>query len=144
MTNPSSPFFLKTAAAITTVMLITLSGCSYNKTSDAGNTDIKQYQTSLGKVFTDSKGMSLYTFAKDKYNVSNCNNGCAVKWPPLYVKNAQTSNIASGRFSVITRSDNSKQWALDGKPLYKWFKDKRPGDTTGNGIKSVWFIAKSK
>jgi len=139
MTNPSSPFLVKTAATLTAVIAITLSGCSYNKTSTGNNSDIQQYQTSLGKVFTDNKGMSLYTFAKDKYNTSNCNNGCAVKWPPLY---AQKNTVSSGRFSVITRSDNSKQWALDGKPLYKWFKDKKPGDTTGNGIKSVWFIAK--
>ena len=139
MTNPSSPIFFKTAATLTAVLALTLSGCSYNKTSASSNSDIQQYQTSLGRVLTDSKGMSLYTFAKDKYNISNCNNGCAVKWPPLY---AQKNSVASGRYSIITRSDNTKQWALDGKPLYKWFKDKKPGDTTGNGIKSVWFIAK--
>ncbi len=139
MRNPSSPFFFKIATTLTAVTVITLSGCSYNKTSASNTPYIQQHQTSLGKIFTDSKGMSLYTFTKDKYNTSNCNNGCAVKWPPLY---AQKNSVASGRFSVITRLDNSKQWALDGKPLYKWFKDKKPGDTTGNGIKSVWFIAK--
>ena len=141
MTNPSVAFYLKTTSALVAAFAITLSGCSSYNQTNAGSTPtaIQQHQTNLGNVLTDNSGMTLYTFIKDKYKLSNCNNGCAAKWPPLF---AQKNSVNSGRFSVITRADNSKQWALDGKPLYKWFKDKKPGDTTGNGVKSVWFVAK--
>jgi len=121
-----------------TAIILTFSGCSY-KQSNATNPTINQHQTNLGTVLTNRAGMTLYTFSKDISNVSNCNNGCAIKWPPLLANN---KSVANGRFSIITRSDNHKQWALDGKPLYTWIKDKQPGDTTGEGIKSLWHVAK--
>ncbi len=123
--------------AVITIALIS-SGCS-NYSTNTSPQAVQQHHTNLGNVYTDNLGMTLYTFKKDKYNVSNCNNGCAVKWPPLSV---HESAKGKGSFSIITRADNSKQWALNGKPLYRWFKDKKPGDTTGEGIKSVWYVAK--
>jgi predicted lipoprotein with Yx(FWY)xxD motif len=27
-------------------------------------------------------------------------------------------------------------------PLYLWVKDEKPGDTTGDGVNSVWHVAK--
>ena len=124
--------------AAMSIALIT-SGCSNNKSTSARPQSIQLSHSNLGNIYTDNAGMTLYTFKKDKLNVSNCNNGCAVKWPPLL---ATSNTKGNGRFSVITRADNSKQWALNGQPLYRWFKDKKPGDTTGHGIKSVWHVAK--
>ncbi|MGH8849358.1 MAG: COG4315 family predicted lipoprotein, partial [Casimicrobiaceae bacterium] len=40
------------------------------------------------------------------------------------------------------RDDGSKQWAYDGKPLYHWSKDKKPGDMTGDGFNGVWHAVK--
>ena len=45
-------------------------------------------KTADGKIFTDAKDMTLYTFDKDANGVSNCNDGCAVKWPPLMAADA--------------------------------------------------------
>ena len=100
---------------------------------------IHTMDTASGQILTDAKGMSLYTFDKDTDGVSNCNDGCAVKWPPL-----TAAADASGKkdYSVITRADGSKQWAYKGAPLYTWFKDKAAGDMTGDGVKGVWHIAK--
>jgi predicted lipoprotein with Yx(FWY)xxD motif len=41
---------------------------------------------------------------------------------------------------VITRSDGTFQVTLDGKPLYYYAKDTKPGDTTGEGLNSVWYV----
>lgn len=30
------------------------------------------------------------------------------------------------------------QWADDGKPLYTYVDDKKPGDVTGDGKNEVW------
>lgn len=97
-------------------------------------------QTSSG-VLTNPAGMTLYTFDKDAVDSgkSVCNGDCAVKWPPLM---ASTSDKASGNYSIITRDDGSMQWAYKGKPLYLWFKDQKPGDTTGDGVNNVWRTAK--
>ena len=92
-------------------------------------------------VLTDSKGMTLYTFDKDPAGAgrSVCNGRCAANWPPLA---AAADAKAHGRYTVITRDDGTKQWAYDGKPLYLWVKDKKPGDRTGDGFRNVWHVIK--
>ena len=77
------------------------------------------------------------TFDKDGVNQSNCNDQCAVNWPPLL---AGSSDVGRGDFSVLTRADGRKQWALVGKPLYFWSKDVRPGDTTGDNVNGTWHV----
>lgn len=84
-------------------------------------------------------GMSLYVFDKDSDGKSVCNGECAVKWPPLI---AGASDIASGDYGIVQRDDGRRQWAYKGKPLYLWFKDQKPGDTSGDGVNNVWHIAK--
>ncbi len=92
-------------------------------------------------VLTNSDGMTLYTFDKDPADAdkSVCNGECAMKWPPLI---AAAGEKASGSYSIISRDDGAKQWAFKGKPLYLWFKDQKPGDTTGDGVLNVWHTAK--
>jgi predicted lipoprotein with Yx(FWY)xxD motif len=92
-------------------------------------------------VLTDHNGMTLYTFDKDTAGSgkSVCNGPCATNWPPLM---AAESDKAAGDYSIITRDDGSKQWAMKGKPLYHWAKDVKPGDKTGDGFNKVWQVAK--
>jgi predicted lipoprotein with Yx(FWY)xxD motif len=90
-------------------------------------------------VVTNAAGMTLYVFDADTAGKSACNGPCAANWPPLL---AQDSDQASGDYTIITRDDGKKQWALKGKPLYAWTKDQKPGDKTGDGFKNIWHVAK--
>jgi len=92
-------------------------------------------------VLVGPNGMTLYTFDKDAAGSgkSSCNGPCATNWPPLAAAMGET---ASGDFSIITRDDGSKQWAVKGKPVYYWSKDSKPGDKTGDGFNKVWQVAK--
>ncbi|MGA2088660.1 MAG: hypothetical protein ABSG66_07055 [Stellaceae bacterium] len=92
----------------------------------------------LGKVLTDNKMMTLYTFDKDQPGKSNCNGTCADHWPPLM---APAGAMPMGAWSIVTRDDGTKQWAYKGKPLYGWVKDEKPGETTGDGVNDVWHAA---
>jgi predicted lipoprotein with Yx(FWY)xxD motif len=84
--------------------------------------------------------MTLYTFDKDAGGKSACNGPCATNWPPLM---AAADAKASGDWTIVTRDDGSKMWALKGKPLYTFAKDTKPGDTTGDGfLNGAWHIAK--
>jgi predicted lipoprotein with Yx(FWY)xxD motif len=83
--------------------------------------------------------MTLYVFDKDPAGKSVCNGGCATNWPPLA---AIGEMKASGAWSVVTRDDGAMQWAYNGKPLYTWIKDAKPGDVTGDGVGGVWHVAK--
>lgn len=90
-------------------------------------------------VLTDSKGMTLYIFDKDEDATSACYDECAANWPPLL---ADAGAVAEGDFSLIARKDGVMQWSYDGKPLYLWVKDSKPGDMTGDGVKGVWHVAR--
>jgi predicted lipoprotein with Yx(FWY)xxD motif len=85
-------------------------------------------------------GMTLYTFDKDTAGngKSVCNGQCATNWPPLM---AGDSDKPMGDYSVVTREDGKKQWAVKGKPLYYWIKDTKPGDKTGDGVLTFWHTA---
>lgn len=89
-------------------------------------------------TLTDAKGMTLYTFDKDAGGKSACNGGCATNWPPLA---AAGDAKADGEWTIITRDDGSKQWAYSGKPLYRWSKDAKPGDKTGDNFNNMWHVA---
>lgn len=99
----------------------------------------KTGESAKGKVLTNDKGMTLYIFDKDADGKSACNGPCAANWPPL---TATAGSMATGDYSIITRADDSKQWAYKGHPLYAWKKDTKPGDTTGDGLlNGAWHVA---
>ncbi|GAA3539363.1 hypothetical protein [Zobellella aerophila] len=92
-----------------------------------------------GDILTNEAGMSLYVFDKDAQGMSNCNDQCAVNWPPLA---AGADDQAEGDYGIVTRADGSRQWSYQGQPLYLWVKDQAAGDTTGDGVKEVWHLAR--
>jgi predicted lipoprotein with Yx(FWY)xxD motif len=94
----------------------------------------------MNGVLTDAAGMTLYTFDKDSGGKSACNGPCAANWPPLI---ASAGSKAADDYSIIAREDGSEQWAYNGKPLYRWSKDQKPGDKTGDGLlNNQWHVAK--
>ncbi|MDF3076020.1 MAG: hypothetical protein K0S54_3687 [Alphaproteobacteria bacterium] len=123
-------------------LLYTLGACALALGLLAGCADepAKVAENAKGKILTDSKGMTLYTFDRDTAGKSACNGQCAVNWPPLMVA---ANSTASGDWTVVTRDDGSKMWAYKGKPLYTWIKDTKPGEMTGDGVaNNTWHVAK--
>lgn len=94
-----------------------------------------------GKIYTDHAGMTLYTFDNDEAGTSKCYDKCAVNWPPFA---AAADAVPEGDWTIVERTDGSKMWALDGKPLYTYIEDKKAGDVTGDGKGGVWHVAKAE
>jgi predicted lipoprotein with Yx(FWY)xxD motif len=90
-------------------------------------------------VLTTADGMTLYIYAQDSEGVSNCYGQCAANWPPAAVSD---STALDQGMSAIERRDGTKQLALNGKPLYLWVGDQKPGDKTGEGVGGVWSVAR--
>ncbi|EJM70751.1 hypothetical protein PMI29_01472 [Pseudomonas sp. GM49] len=88
-------------------------------------------------MMVDHKGMTVYTYDKDAGGKSMCNGECAEYWPPMM---APAGAKAEGKWSTIKRDDGKMQWAYDGKPLYTFMKDKKPGDMVGDNMKDVWHV----
>jgi len=96
-------------------------------------------ETAKGKTLVDTAGMTLYVFDKDMTGHSVCNGTCAANWPPVL---ADAHFPAHGNWSIVARDDGSTQWAFRGRPLYRWIKDVKPGDITGDGVLSgAWRVA---
>jgi predicted lipoprotein with Yx(FWY)xxD motif len=92
---------------------------------------LKVQKTSMGNVLADPNGMTLYTFDKDTPGKSACIGECAAHWPPV---KAAADAKPTGDLTIVTRDDGTKQWADEGKPLYTFMKDKKPGDVMGDSI----------
>lgn len=107
--------------------------------SIANAAPVAETKSSIGTVLTGENGLALYTFKKDKTNVSNCYEGCAERWPPLL---AGPKDKPSGDYTIVKRKTNTLQWAKGGMPLYFWFKDVKAGDVTGHGVGKVWDAAR--
>jgi predicted lipoprotein with Yx(FWY)xxD motif len=93
-----------------------------------------------GPLLTDPKGMTLYYFERDDSgNKSTCDGKCAEIRPPLP---APANAVATGDFTVITRSDGSKMWAYRYRPLYTSQLDAAPGDVKGDSPTQAWRLAR--
>lgn len=116
-------------ALITAAALAMIGTTATAKTLATVNSDI-------GQVIASAKnGLTLYTFRNDAKNSSNCYNDCATAWPPF---TASASAKPNGALGIIKRKDGTRQWALNGKPLYFWAGDSERGDVTGDGVGGVW------
>jgi len=122
------------------IPVVTIAAMAFAGAAFAQMAPTKTGDSAKGKVLTDGKGMTLYTFDKDAGGKSACSGACATNWPPLMASG--DAKGASG-YTVLTRDDGGKQWAYKGKPLYTWKNDKKPGDITGDGfLNGAWHIAK--
>ncbi|GBG02016.1 hypothetical protein AZSI13_13430 [Azospira sp. I13] len=94
-----------------------------------------------GGMWSGANGMTLYTFDRDTAHSgkSACNGPCATNWPPFL---AGEMAQPQGEWSIVHREDGRRQWAFQGKPLYYWAKDQKPGDSTGDGVNNVWHVAR--
>ncbi|AJQ93223.1 COG4315 family predicted lipoprotein [Gynuella sunshinyii] len=133
---------LKTMLIISAILLNACASHGYADSYGSNSTSesvVIQANSSIGKVFTTAKGLTLYTFAKDGVATSSCYDGCAANWPPFFAKkNAKTW----GQFTVIERKDGTYQWAYNNQPLYTWVGDRQQGDINGHGMGGVWLALK--
>jgi len=90
----------------------------------------------LGRILVDSRGRTLYVFAKDRSGKSTCNGACATYWPPLI--SAGKPHAQSGaRASLLGRTKRQDgRWQVTYKrhPLYTFALDTKKGQTKGEGL----------
>ncbi|MFP3988568.1 hypothetical protein U9R90_13860 [Streptomyces sp. E11-3] len=98
----------------------------------------------LGPILTDGEGRTLYLFEADEDEKSTCNDACAVAWPPLTTSGEPKAGEKADAelLGTTERDDGSTQVTYNGHPLYFFQNDKKPGDTTGQGVEgfgAAWF-----
>lgn len=110
----------------------------------AGAADLKTAESDKGTIVVDGNGMSLYFFTKDTADTqtSACTGECLDAWP-IAVASSETPVVdgVTGKVGTINSPDGKLQLTLNGMPLYYFVQDAKPGDTLGQGVKEVWYLA---
>ena len=99
------------------------------------NATVSLRTTRLGPILVNSRGHTLYLFAKDRNAKSACNGSCAKFWPSLISKGNPTAGpgVKSSLIGVTKRSNGSRQVTYNRHPLYTFAIDKLAGQTRGEG-----------
>jgi predicted lipoprotein with Yx(FWY)xxD motif len=144
---------LRLALPLAVVSALIAAGCGSSSSSDSGskksssssNATVDLNKTGVGDVLTGPDGRTLYLFEKDTSPKSTCSGECAVDWPPLIVngKPSAGSGVKASMLGTTKRSDGSEQVTYNGHPLYYFEDDKKPGQTTGQGLDKFgaeWYV----
>ncbi len=135
---------------------------AYTQTAPAAPKGFTEQDTDIGIVLADSKGMTIYTYncgddsadqldcsfpdSPQSYRLAICGGGkverCLRDWPyvtaaadaksPNRTWTVMTIDPATGRAARDGQQGALKVWAYRGIPVYTHYRDKQPGDYTGN------------
>jgi predicted lipoprotein with Yx(FWY)xxD motif len=161
LSNPTRrrPLALFAAAALGIVAMLATAACTSSKANPAGAPQptappsttggpaatVNVANSGLGQILVDPQGRTLYLFQADTGTTSACSGACATAWPPLRATGQPTVGGGANASLVGTtaRSDGNPQVTYNGHPLYSFIQDKKPGDTTGQGLTAFgggWFV----
>jgi predicted lipoprotein with Yx(FWY)xxD motif len=148
----SRPITFLASAALIPLVALAVAACggggaataSPPKTSTGASATLGVASSSLGSILVNSTGRTLYLFKADVGAKSACTGGCATAWPPLLATAKPTAGtgLTASKLATITRSDGTQQVTYNGHPVYLFIKDKKPGQTTGQGVTAfgaAWF-----
>lgn len=97
----------------------------------------------LGAILVTSRGFALYQWHQERRNQIKCTGGCASTWPPLLVPaNASIAKHikgAKGTFGVVMRPGGAHQLTYQGKALYRYSADMKPGEALCQGVEG-WYV----
>jgi len=138
------PITFLASAAVIPLVALAVAACggggaataSPPKTSTGASATLGVASSSLGSILVNSTGRTLYLFKADVGAKSACTGACATAWPPLLATGKPTAGtgLTASKLATITRSDGTQQVTYNGHPVYLFIKDKKPGQTTGQGV----------
>jgi predicted lipoprotein with Yx(FWY)xxD motif len=110
-----------------------------------GGTKVAIGKSPLGRMLVDSRGITLYDFVKDEGSMSACYGACAALWPPLLTtgKPVAGPGVHASLLGTTKRKDGKLEVTYNGHPLYYFVTDRKPGQTTGQGVNQFgarWWV----
>jgi len=122
---------------------------SVARSATESNATVSLRKTTLGLILVNSRGHTLYLFAKDRNGKSACTGSCAKFWPPLLSqgKPSAGSGVKPSLLGTTSRSNGSRQVTYNKHPLYTYVLDKRAGQTKGEGISAFgarWYALSAR
>jgi len=127
---------LLTAFAASAVVASIAAALALAGGTQTGGTKVALANSPLGHILVDSKGITLYDFVKDKGTTSSCYGACAALWPPLTTKGKPIAGrgVRASLLGTTKRKDGKLEVTYNRHPLYYFVSDRKPGQTTGQGL----------
>lgn len=138
------------ALAFTAAAGLTVAACGSGSSGGSGSGSgsgsasgavVTTHDTSaLGQVYADTAGDTAYAADQEAGGQISCTAGCLLFWHPVLAGSASTAGLPGGAgFGTVKRPDSGqRQVTLQGRPLYTFTEDKKPGDTAGEGFKDAF------
>lgn len=138
---------LSTTMLLVVLISLTLTSC---KKEDDPEPPIEPTSISLsaGEYLVDGNNQTLYFFTRDVDGKNNCSGGCVDFWPAYHEENINFGQgLDATDFAELDLADGSRQITYKGWPLYYYSPAgdgnlEDPGNTSGEGVNGVWFLAK--
>jgi predicted lipoprotein with Yx(FWY)xxD motif len=134
-------------AAITAAVLVTsfAAAIALADGTTTGGATIAVAKSPLGRILVDSRGLTLYDFVRDNGTTSACYGACAALWPPLTTtrKPVAGPGVRASLLGTTKRKDGKLEVTYNGHPLYYFVTDRKPGQTTGQGLNQFgapWWV----
>jgi predicted lipoprotein with Yx(FWY)xxD motif len=87
--------------------------------------------TATGRLLTNDKGYTVYTFDKDPAGKSRCDDACTDTWKPVIAPDFAQPQAG---WTTIERAPGIKQWAFRGKPVYTYVLDREIRGLDGEDV----------
>lgn len=96
------------------------------------------HNASLGStILVNSKGLTLYHLSSERTGSISCSGICATFWIPVLATKAKPAlgkGVVASKVGKIKRPDGKVQLTYNGYALYRYYLDKKPGQTGGEGF----------
>lgn len=116
-----------------------------HRVAAASGTQVKLGSTSHGRVLVGPAGRTLYDLTADGKNISHCNALCRSFWPPLMTSGKPRAG--AGIVASKLGQTSAHQVTYNGRPLYYYLGDSKPGQTSGENVHSfggAWYLVNAK
>jgi predicted lipoprotein with Yx(FWY)xxD motif len=101
---------------------------------------------SLGSIVVDAKGLTLYHASSEKNGKITCTGNCVYFWFPVIWKGKGKPVLGKGlspaKIGTVKRPNGALQVTYNKLPLYRYYLDRKPGQTKGQGVKDpagTWY-----
>lgn len=113
-------------------------------TGSTATATVSLHSSPYGNILVDSKGDTLYLWAKDTHDKSACSGACLAVWPFVIVPGKPTAGpgVYPKLLGTITEKGGNEV-TYNGWPLYTFVSDTKPGVITGEGNTSFgapWWL----
>jgi len=96
------------------------------------------HSSKYGTLLVSASGFALYQLASESKGTIKCTGSCAKTWPPLLLtggaKPVAGNGVSQAKLGTIKRPDHGTQVTYNGKALYRFVSDSKPGAVTGQNV----------